>query len=97
MIPDLVTGEDADAVSGEDIPEPDGAIGRPCDDIIGVGVETCGSDISEVTRKHPQWLVVVCCPQTVERKHNIDHGYYTNMKCSLCLVIVSMKRYGSLN
>lgn len=61
---DLVTGEDADAVSSQDIPEPDGAIGRPCDDIVGVGVETCGSDISEVTRKHPQGLVVVCCPQT---------------------------------
>lgn len=43
---DLVTGEDADAVSVQDIPEPDGAIRRPCGDIIGVGVEAGASDIS---------------------------------------------------
>ncbi len=43
---DLVTGEDADAVSVQDIPEPDGAVRRPCDDVIGVGVEAGASDIS---------------------------------------------------
>lgn len=42
---DLVTGEDADAVSVQDIPEPDGAIRRPCYDIIGVWVEAGASDI----------------------------------------------------
>lgn len=43
---DLVTGEDADAVSVQDIPEPDGAIRRPCGHIIRVGVEAGASDIS---------------------------------------------------
>lgn len=42
---DLVTGEDTDAVSAQDIPEPDGAIRRPRDDIIGVGVKAGASDI----------------------------------------------------
>lgn len=42
---DLVTGENADAVSDQNIPEPNGAIGRPCGDIVGVWVEAGASDI----------------------------------------------------
>lgn len=62
---DLVAGENADAVSSQDIPQPNGAIRRPCGDVVGVGVEAGASDISEVPRKHPERLVVICCPQTV--------------------------------
>lgn len=62
---DLVAGENADAVSSQDIPEPNGAIRRPCGDVVGVGVEAGASDISQVPGKHPQRLVVIRCPQPV--------------------------------
>lgn len=60
-----MTSEDADAVSIEDVPEADGAVRRPRGHVIGVGVETSASDVSQVTGKHPQRLVVICRPQTV--------------------------------
>lgn len=43
---DLMTSEYTDTVSGQDVPEADGAVRRSCGHIIGVGVETGTSDIS---------------------------------------------------
>lgn len=43
---DLVTGENADAVSAQDVPKSDGAIRRPRGHIVGVGVEAGAGDIS---------------------------------------------------
>lgn len=71
---DLVTGEDAHAVSIQDIPESDGAVGRTRGHVVGVGVEAGASDISEVARKHPQRLVVVRCPETVGESTMVSNG-----------------------
>ncbi len=63
-----MTGEDADAVSIQDVPDSDGAIGRPRGDIVGVWVEAGAGNIGEVAREYPQRLVVICCPKTVREK-----------------------------
>lgn len=43
--PDLVPGENADAVASENIPQPNGAIGWPRGNVIGVGVEAGAGDV----------------------------------------------------
>lgn len=42
---DLVTSKNADAVSTQDIPYPNGAIRRPRGNVVGVGVEAGACDI----------------------------------------------------
>lgn len=59
-----MTGEDPDTVPRQDIPEPDGAVRRACNHVVGVGVETGAGDISQVTGKYPQGLVVVRRPES---------------------------------
>lgn len=69
---DLMTSENADTVSTEDIPEADGAVRWPCGQIVSVGMKTSASDISQVTSKYSQRLVVICCPKSVaESKKDI--------------------------
>lgn len=59
-----MSGEDANAVPGQDVPKPNGAIRRARGHVVGVGVEAGAGDVSQMSGKYPQRLVVVCGPQT---------------------------------
>lgn len=58
----LVTCEDANTVSVQDIPQPDCAIRWTRGHIIRVWVEAGASDVRQVTSEHPQRLIVICNP-----------------------------------
>lgn len=60
----FMTGEDANTVPSQDVPQPNGAIGWASGHVVGVWVEAGAGDISQMARKYPQRLVVVCGPQT---------------------------------
>lgn len=38
-------------------------------------MEAGACDVSEVTRKYPQRLVVICCPQTGIKRHGIKSAF----------------------
>lgn len=59
-----MTGEDANTIPSQDVPQPNGAIGRAGGHVVGVGVEAGAGDVSQMAGKYPQRLVVVCGPQT---------------------------------
>lgn len=70
---DLVAGEDAHAASVQDVPQSDGAVRGTGGHVVGVGVEAGASHVGEVTGKYPQWLVVICCPQTERASAMLDN------------------------
>lgn len=72
----LVTGENTDAVSGEDVPQTDGAVRRACGHVICVGMETSASDVGQVTGEYPQRLVVIGRPQAVGERAQRDKSLH---------------------
>lgn len=64
---DLMPSEDADTVSGQDVPEADGAVRRPRGHVIWVWVETSTGDVGQMTCKYPQRLVMIRRPKACWR------------------------------
>lgn len=63
-----MTGENANTVPSQDVPQTNGTIGRASGHVVGVGVEARAGDVSQMARKYPQRLVVVCGPQAARDK-----------------------------
>lgn len=59
----FVPGEDANTIPSQDVPQPNGAVGRAGGHVVGVGVEAGAGDVGQVAGEYPQRLVVVSGPQ----------------------------------